>query len=208
MLSKKLTFFLLICLSFSLKQVQAQENKQTILSKISGTNGFKMTFEQQSKYPFLKAPKISKGSLLYSPQRNFVWEIYGDNAGKVISNGKKTWIYTPAEEEGDKGSLVIKTGNYDGVESIVFDTEYDLSSLKTSTDGLKELTVNGSSQKGYEWAILRFKENPAFTIDSFEFKDLNGTNTVIKVKTFTRLSKPVPAGTFNFKAPKGTRIIN
>lgn len=208
MSSRRLIASLFIYSFLFFNYLQAQENKETILAKIGGTNGFKMTFEQQSKYPFLKAPKISKGSLLYSPQRNFIWEIYGDNAGKVVSNGKKTWIYTSAEEEGDRASLVIKTGNYDGVESVIFDTEYDVSSLKTSPNGTKELRVNGSSQKGYEWAILRFKENPAFTIDSFEFKDLNGTNTVIKVKTFTRLSKPVPAGTFNFKAPKGTRIIN
>ncbi|MEI6093643.1 MAG: hypothetical protein WCQ47_08210, partial [bacterium] len=155
-----------------------------------------------------KSPKISKGSLLYSPLKSFVWEIYGDNSGKVISNGKKTWVYTPAEEKGDNGSLLIKTGNYDGIESVIFETQYDVSSIKISTDGQEELRVSGSSQKGYEWAILRFKEKPTFIIDSFEFKDLNGTNTVIKVKTFTRLSKPVPAGTFNFKAPKGTRIIN
>ena len=93
------------------------------------------------------------------------------------------------------------------MESVIFDTDYDVSSLKTSANGLKELRINGSKQKGYEWAVLRFKEAPTLAIDSFEFKDLNGTNTVIKVKTFTRLTKVVPAGTFNFKAPKGTRII-
>ncbi len=189
------------------KADQSVPNKETILSKIGGENGFKMTFEQESRYTFLKNTKTSKGSLLYSPKRKFVWEIYGDQGGKVISNGKKTWIYTPAEEKEDKATLIIRTGNYDGVESVIFDTDYDVSSLKTSANGLKELRINGSKQKGYEWAVLRFKEAPTFAIDSFEFKDLNGTNTVIKVKTFTRLTKVVPAGTFNFKAPKGTRII-
>ena len=189
------------------KLEQSIPTKQTILNRIGGDNGFKMSFEQQSQYPFLKTPKISKGSLLYSPKRNFVWEIYGEQAGKVISNGKKTWIYTPAEEKEDKATLIIKKGNYDGVESVIFDTDYDISSLKTTSNGLKELKINGSRQKGYEWAVLRFKEEPTLEIDSFEFKDLNGTNTVIKVKTFTRLTKAVPVGTFNFKAPKGTRII-
>ena len=181
--------------------------KETILSKIGGANGFKMTFEQESHYSFLKNPKISKGSLLYAPKRKFVWEVYGDQGGKVVSNGKKTWIYTPAEEKEDKPTLMIRSGNYDGVESVIFDADYDVSSLKTASNGLKELRVNGSRQKGYEWAVLRFKGEPTFVIDSFEFKDLNGTNTVIKVKTFTRLTETVPAGTFNFKAPKGTRII-
>ncbi|MEI6079731.1 MAG: outer membrane lipoprotein carrier protein LolA [bacterium] len=186
----------------------ALANKETILSKIGGDKGFKMVFEQHSQYPFLKTPKISNGSLLYSPKRKFVWEIYGEQGGKVISNGTKTWIYTPAEEEGDKATLIVKTGNYDGVESVIFNSNYDVSSLKETANGLKELRVKGSSKKGYEWAVLRFKESPTFTIDSFEFKDLNGTNTIIKVKTFSRLTEAVPAGTFNFKAPKGTRIIN
>ncbi|MCX6111765.1 MAG: outer membrane lipoprotein carrier protein LolA [Proteobacteria bacterium] len=204
------SFFILSSFVFAqspAKPDQSVPNKETILSKIGGDKGFKMTFEQESRYTFLKTPKISKGSLLYSPRRNFIWEIYGEQGGKVISNGKKTWIYTPAEEKEDKPTLIIKTGNYDGVESVIFDTDYDVSSLKTSSNGLKELRINGSKQKGYEWAVLRFKEEPVFAIDSFEFKDLNGTNTVIKVKTFTRLTKTVPAGTFNFKAPRGTRII-
>jgi outer membrane lipoprotein-sorting protein len=182
--------------------------KESILGKIGGSKGFKMTFEQQSHYPFLKSPKVSKGSLLFSPERKFIWEIQGEQGGKVVSNGKKTWIYTPAEEKEDKPTLIIKTGDYNGIESVIFNSKYEVSSLKDKSDGSKELNIRGSRDKGYEWAVLRFREEPAFSIDSFEFKDLNGTKTLIKVKTFTRLSKPVPAGTFNFKAPKGTRIIN
>jgi outer membrane lipoprotein-sorting protein len=194
--------------AFAQGVLSAGTDKGTILDKIGGDKGFKMTFEQQSHYPFLNAPKTSSGSLLFSPQRKFIWEVKGEQGGKVVSNGKKTWIYTPAEEEEDKPTLIVKTGDYNGVESVIFNSKYEASSLKDVANGIKELNVKGSSDRGYEWAVLRFREEPAFAIDSFEFKDLNGTRTVIKVKTFTRLSKPVPAGTFNFKAPKGTRIIN
>jgi len=181
-------------------------HSEDILKKLGGEKGFIMTFEQKSFYKFLKEPRIASGSLVYSPPLNFVWEIKGENAGKVISNGKKTWIYSPAEEEGDTPVVAIKDGKYDGIQSVVFDQKYDTSSLKTK-DGLKELTVKGSKEKGYLSATLRFKDGTNFSLDSIEFEDIENTKILIKVKTFKRMSKSASSDTFIFKAPKGAKVI-
>ncbi|MFH1223945.1 MAG: outer-membrane lipoprotein carrier protein LolA [Pseudomonadota bacterium] len=190
---------------------------EDILKKLGGDKGFMLTFQQKSFYKFLKEPKISSGSLLYSPPDNFVWEIKGDNAGKVVSNGKKTWIFSPAEEQGDTPTVIVREKKYDGIQSIIFGEKYDTSMLKEK-DGLLELTVKGGKDKGYLSATLRFKESPSpktragsdnanFSLDSIEFDDIENTKIVVKVKTFRKLSKNASTDTFIFRAPRGTRSI-
>lgn len=181
-------------------------HSEDILKKLGGDKGFMMTFEQKSFYKFMKNPRISSGSLIYSPPFNFVWEIKGDNAGKVISNGKKTWIYSPPEEAGDTPVVAVKEGKYDGIQSVVFGQKYDTSALKTK-DGLKELTVKGSKEKGYLSATLRFTDSTNFSLDSIEFEDVENTKILIKVKTFRKMLKSASSDTFIFKMPRGAKVI-
>ncbi len=181
----------------------------SLIRKISGDKGFKINFEQKSFYSFTKKPRVLKGTLLFSPEKSFVWEIKGDSSTKIVSNGKKTWIYTPAEEEGDKPSLMIRNAtDYEGPEAVLFDTKYKTSNLINDLQGFKVLNVKGTKKTDYKWLKLRLKEqSDLFNIESIEFEDLNGTRVFIGVKKFNRLDKTVPAKTFEFKAPKGTRII-
>jgi len=177
-----------------------------LVDKLAGKNGFTMTFEQSSKYKFLKVPKVSKGKLTFAPPKSFIWEIQGDNAGKIVSNGKKTWIYSPAEEAEDTPTVVIRNGVYEGVQSLVFDPKYKVSAL-AKNGNFRELKVKGSKPKGYLWAELRFLETPDFRIDSVVFEDVEGTKVTIKVNTFDRINNKLDAGVFDFKAPKVSRII-
>lgn len=195
---------LLLC-SFVL--VFSSLNAEELLKKLGGEKGFSITFEQKSFYKFLKQPRVAQGSLLFSYPRNFVWEIKGENAGKVVSNGKKTWIFSPAEEKGDTPTLAIKNGRYDGIQSAIFDPKYDTASL-TTKNGLKELKIKGSRQKGYLSAVLRFREEPNFSLDSIDFEDVESTKIMIRIKTFKALSETVSSDTFVFKAPKGTRMVD
>ncbi len=178
-----------------------------IVDELAGANGFTMTFEQSSKYKFLKRPKVSKGKLIFAPPKNFVWELEGDNAGKIVSNGKKTWIYSPAEEEEDTPTVLIKKGIYEGVQSIIFDPKYKLSSLVKNGDA-RVLKVKGNRSKGYMWAQIQFLDTPDFRIDTVVFEDIEGTKVTIKATSFNRQSSKFSAGVFSFKAPKGARIIN
>ena len=186
--------------------VNGADDTSLIVDKLAGKNGFTMRFEQSSKYKFLNKPKVSKGKLLFSPPKNFVWEIEGENAGKIVSNGKKTWVYSPAEEEGDTPTVLVIKGLYDGVQSIVFDPKYSESSL-TKQGSLRGLKVKGSKDKGYLWAEIWFSDSPDFRIDSVMFEDIEGTIVSIKVNSFDRLSKMPALSAFNFKSPKKARII-
>ena len=47
----------------------------SLIRKISGDKGFKINFEQKSFYSFTKKPRVLKGTLLFSPEKSFVWEI-------------------------------------------------------------------------------------------------------------------------------------
>jgi len=204
---KKLCFlFVLIELLFLPFCVYAAEDKALLVDKLAGKNGFTMTFEQSSKYKFLKVPKTSKGKLTFAPPNNFIWEIDGDNAGKIVSNGKRTWIYSPAEESEDTPTVVVKNGVYEGVQSLVFNPKYRVASL-VKNDKFKELKVKGSKSKGYLWAELKFLETPDFRIDSVVFEDVEGTKVTIKVIAFDRINSKLDASAFDFKAPKGSRII-
>ena len=62
--------------------VYGAEDNTLLVDKLAGQSGFTMTFEQSSKYKFLKVPKVSKGKLTFVPPKSFIWEIDGDNAGK------------------------------------------------------------------------------------------------------------------------------
>jgi len=190
----------------SINCVYGAEENPLLVDKLAGKNGFIMTFEQSSKYRFLKTPKVSKGKLTFVPPKSFIWEIEGDNAGKIVSNGKKTWIYSPAEEAEDVPTVVVKKGIYDGVQSLVFDPKYKLTAL-VKQDKFKELKVKGSKSKGYLWAELRFLETPDFRIDSVVFEDVEGTKVTIKAIAFDRINNKLDASVFDFKAPKGSRTI-
>jgi len=186
--------------------VYGADDDALIMDKLSGDNGFLMSFEQKSDYKFIHRSKLSKGQLTFTPPSSFIWEINGENAGKVISNGKKTWIYSPADEEGDTPTVVVKKGIYEGVQSIFFDSKYKVSSLKKEGK-IRLLKVNGGKSKGYMWAEVRFTDTPDFRIDSVVFEDVEGTKVTIKAKSFNRLSDKPVSGTFDFKVPKGARII-
>ncbi len=190
----------------SVNFVYGAEADPLLVDKLAGKNGFTMTFEQSSKYKFLKVPKTSKGKITFVPPKSFIWEIEGDNAGKIISNGKRTWIYSPAEEAEDTPAVVVKKGTYTGVQSLVFDPKYKISAL-IKNDKFKVLKVKGSKSKGYLWAELKFIETPDFRIDSVVFEDVEGTKVTIKAIAFDRLNNKLDASVFDFKAPKGSRII-
>jgi outer membrane lipoprotein-sorting protein len=190
----------------SANYVYGAEDNTLLVDKLAGKNGFKMTFEQSSKYKFLKVPKASKGKLTFVPPKSFIWEIDGDNAGKIISNGKKTWIYSVADETEDTPTVIVKKGVYEGVQSLVFNPRYKVADL-VKKGNFKELRVTGSKSKGYLWAELRFTETPDFRIDTVVFEDVEGTKVTIKAIAFDRISKSLDASAFDFVAPKGSRII-
>jgi len=204
---KKIFFlFIFTGLILSTNCAYGADDETLLVDKLAGKNGFAMTFEQSSKYKFLKVPKTSKGKLTFVPPKNFIWEIEGDNPGKIVSNGKKTWIYSPAEEEQDTPTVVVKKGIYEGVQSLVFDPKYKVTAL-VKKDKFRELKVKGSKSKGYLWAELKFLETPDFRIDSVVFEDIEGTKVTIKAITFNRINNKLDASVFDFKAPKGSRII-
>lgn len=199
-----ITGFLFIFLLFA-----SEAKSSSLIKKIAGEYGFKIDFEQKTIYTFINKPRVLKGTVLFTPERNFIWEVKGENATKIVSNGERMWIYTPAEEPGDKPVLMIKRSkDYEGPEAVIFDPKYQMSSLSDSDEGLKILKVKGTKKTDYKWLNLKLRsKQDMFDIHSIEFEDLNGTKVFISVKKFDRLDKAVPAKTFEFKAPKGARII-
>lgn len=197
-------------LFYALLSCSHANDDQLIINKLGDNIGFEFKFEQKNFYKFLKAPKITTGKALFSNPSSFVWEVAGDNAVKIVSNGKRTWIYSPPEEEGDTPSLAVRDGSFgDGIQSLILGSKYKVCDLKQAKGkkGFKELRVKGSKDKGYIWATITFADGSDFRLDSVEFEDKDGSKVLIQVRDFKRLSKKVAAKTFVFKAPKGTRII-
>lgn len=188
----------------------ANLNSELIIDKLSGGKGFEFKFEQKNYYKFLKQPKVSNGKAVYNVPSCFIWELFGDNAVKIVNNGKKLWIYSPPEEEGDIPTLSVRDPNKDkGIQSLILDLEQKISMLKDSKTkkGLKELYIKGNREKGYSWARVNFDDRTDFRLDSIEFEDIDGSKVLIEVRDFKRLPKKLAGKEFIFKAPKGTRII-
>lgn len=198
-----LIFFLMM----SFTCIDAEE--LSIIDKLSDQKGFEFNFVQKKYYKFLKEPKISNGHAIYSHSGNFIWETTGTNAGKIISNGKNVWIYTPAEEEGDVPVVHIsQASKLKGVGSFVMSGQYKVSDLKESNKaGYKELKINGAKDKGYEWAKLSFDDRTDFRLDSIEFEDIDSSKVLIEIKDFKKLKSRLSPKLFTFKPPKGARII-
>jgi outer membrane lipoprotein-sorting protein len=103
--------------------------------------------------------------------------------------------------------MVKNSRDYEGPEAVIFDPKYKMSNL-ANEGGLKVLKIKGTKKTDYKCLNLKLKpKEDVLDISSIEFEDLNGTKVFISVKNFDRLDKAVPAKTFEFKAPKGTRII-
>jgi outer membrane lipoprotein-sorting protein len=194
----------------SFRSANANTTEQTIMEKLSGEYGFEFKFEQKNFYKFLTQPRITVGKAVYGTPSSFIWELFGDNAVKIVSDGKKIWIYSPAEEAGDKPTLAVRNAQTnDGIQSLILGNKYKITDLKPSKSkkDIKEVYITGSKDSEYHWAIVRVDDRKDFSLDSIEFEDKDGSKVLIEVKAFKRLAQKAPQGTFVFKAPKGTRII-
>ncbi|MBN1115479.1 MAG: outer membrane lipoprotein carrier protein LolA [Oligoflexia bacterium] len=167
-----------------------------------------MSFTQVNSFTFSKDVKKSSGVLIASVPRKFIWELFGDEASSVVSNGKKIWFYTPPEEDGDRGVLIIKDAqDSEGFLSLLFDCSYEPVVSRVKSKGTVKAFLSGSREKGYDWAVVEYGVNPP-RFFSLSFTDFSGNKTSIITNGFMKLKKPVPAASFNFKVPGNARIVN
>jgi len=169
---------------------------------------FTIKFEQQTFYSFLPQPKTSQGTLIVSKDGKYSWDVKGQNAATIVSNGDTAWIYTPAEDD-DPASVMVKPANSFFNTADVFSrcyTKKEVSIVKNNVAGVEytKLILKNAEDNSYKGLSIEFVAKP-FKITSIEFEDANSSKTVIKTTSFKK--KKVKSSVFEFKIPQGTRII-
>jgi outer membrane lipoprotein-sorting protein len=167
-----------------------------------------ISFDQKSYYKFLPRPKSSSGALMVSANGKFYWTLEGSNAGSVISNGSKVWIYTPAEDKDPATLMVRPAGNFFNPATVFNacfeDNLISYSSKESKTGTVNEVVFDTLDGNSYKWISVKYIQEP-FRIINIEYEDSSGTKNVIKTKSF-KYAK-LPASVYSFKPPSGTRII-
>ncbi len=197
--------FLLIFLFFAASQIS--HSAQFLPS------AFQVKFEQ-SYQSVTGATKKSEGLLDYQfPGKIRIKEFKNNTI--YISNGKKTWYYTPPIIETEKGSVQVSSTK--PVMSKLFDTlqrglkTNEVFQVKNLTPDQTQLEFNQSASKEFNLTkvSIHWKGATIRTLEKVRSLDLNYLDGKKVTLSFTEIKKEMKYSQkhFEFNIPKNTQII-
>lgn len=211
---KKYILFLLVSWSYSgfLGASAIGDELKALLDPI---NSLEATFKQTVMNEKDKVLQSTEGMLWLQKPRQFRWEIKGNDAHLIVSNGKKIWDY-----DEDLAQVSIHSLDKDAKRLPIFFLSGDTSALEqdfevkkctSQYDACFEL-IPKKSQKSIEQdetseifqsIQLKFKKH---VLVELETRDQLGQHTVFHFQD-VQINKPIPVTRFKFVPPKGVDII-
>lgn len=204
---KKIFFIFVLCSSFSLSYAQSKE------SFVPHSFHIKLLQQYESAIP--GAPKRENpGAIFYQYPGKLKFEITGSNALQLITNGEKTWYYTPPAIEGTPGELNISKGPQSQL-STLFDLlrkgmnsneSYQVENLSQN-----EVRLNFSSQVAEEIDIKQVQivfSDPSKRFSNIQKIDIYYLDDHQTTFIFQKISKnpTLLNNFFKFEPPPNTRI--
>ncbi len=175
---------------------------------------FKVEFTQVTMGSWSGKVKESQGEIDYENPAKIRFKILSPRPSEFVSNGKKSWFYTPAFMQGEKGEVIVQTSNK-VVLSKFFDrisqglTSNSLYTVKASNNRF-ELLFSPVLQKelGMEKSVILFNEGKNKNFQEIQSIELNYKDKKPVVLKFKKMVTPAmfSGGHFIFEIPKETNI--
>lgn len=177
-----------------------------LISKIKNIQSMSANFTQKLIDGQSDSNVNSKGTMSLKKPQFFKWVTTSPNNQKIISNGKKLWIY-----DGDLEQLIIKQ-----VSNNISQFPY-LILLSKNSDNLNKLFT--IKEKHTNTFVLKLKNNEMINSITIKFTE-NGELDYLDISTslnqYTQIkfsdvkdnTNSIKASDFDFKTPKDTDVID
>jgi outer membrane lipoprotein carrier protein len=180
-------------------------------------NSFSTTFEETTKSLVSGKDKKSYGKIDYKFPGQIRYEVTSPNPTTFVTNGKKSWYYTPPFVEGEQGEVKIMTSSHLPFARFLDSLNGGLEKSKHFTYHYKGndliLTFNKSSQKDTGLVEVQLHATKdARTVEKikeFDFITLVRTDKQTVNLKFVEFKEDAnfPSGHFEFAIPPKTKIV-
>lgn len=189
-----------------LNSVAFASTTDDLLNKIKNIQSMSANFEQKMIDGQSNNNINSKGTMSLKKPQFFKWITTSPNNQKIVSNGKKLWIY-----DGDLEQLIIKQ-----VSNNISQFPY-LILLSKNSDNLNKLFT--IKEKDSNFYILKPKNDEMINNIAIKFRangDLDYLDISTSLNQYTQIkfsdvkdnSSTIKASDFDFKAPQDTDVID
>lgn len=177
-----------------------------LISKIKNIDSMSANFTQKLIDGQNNSNNNSKGNMSLKKPGDFKWITISPNNQKIVSNGKKLWIY-----DGDLEQLIIKK-----VSNNISQFPY-LILLSKNADNLDKLfnikekakntyTLKPKNDQMIDSIVIRF--DGSGELDGLEISTSLHQYTQIKFNDVKMNTSSITSKDFDFKAPKDTDVID
>jgi outer membrane lipoprotein carrier protein len=201
--------------------VWTQENESNRLNKIvSEVQGkyekiedFHSNFTQEATVKALNKVQKAQGEVWFKKPGKMRWNYYKPSKDQIVSDGSTIWLYNYDEKQVVRSPLekVVDTPTTNtflsGLGNLKeqFDAQFSQpKSVDENGNYLIDLTPKKSDEQ-YDKVTIAVDRKTMFVKDIYLY-DPFGNVTKVKLGVM-EINKGVPDSLFNFKAPKGTEVI-
>jgi outer membrane lipoprotein-sorting protein len=183
---------------------------KNLLAAIRQNRTTQADFQEERVMRLMKKPIVSSGAVWFKPPNKFRREVKGNSPSITVSDGRDLWIYYSNFKSAEryplgKGSpldaTVAAINSALNLENI--ETSFKITATKTENGyELQLLPRSYAMKRAFQKLDLRVDEK--FRVERTDMLLPNGDRIVTTYSSQTRT--PIPASTFEFKAPPGTEV--
>ena len=214
----KTTLFVYLALLLAVAQAEplAPAELKSLLDRIrekrAAAPQVQANFQEEKTMKMMNKPVVTSGQMWFQAPNKFRREVKGNAPSITVSNGQQLWIYYPKFQSAEqyklgKGSpleagiaAITASLNLQGVEE-----KYNISGAKEGSDYVLQLTPKTAAMKKMVQQFT-IRLNSELQLERTEALQPNGDRIVTTYSNETRA--PIPASTFEFSPPAGTKVTN
>ena len=214
----KTTLFIYLALFVAVAQAEplAPADLKALLDRIrekrAAAPQVQANFLEEKTMKMMNKPVVTSGQMWFQAPNKFRREVKGNAPSVTVSNGQQLWIHYPKFQSAEqyklgKGSpleagiaAITASLNLQGVEE-----KYNISGAQEGGDYVLQLTPKTAAiKKMVQQFTIRL--NSELQLERTEAVQPNGDRIVTTYSNETRA--PIPASTFEFSPPPGTKVTN
>jgi outer membrane lipoprotein-sorting protein len=203
--------FACIALATTAKTAPLSEaDLKNLLAAIRQNRTTQADFQEERVIRLMKRPILSSGTVWFQPPNKFRREVKGSSPSVTVSDGRQLWIYYPNFKSAERyplgkgsplDSTVAAINSALNLENI--ENTFRINAAKTDKGYELALTPRTPSMKrAFQKLDLRVNDN--LRVERTDMLLPNGDRIVTTYSNQMRV--PIPAYTFEFKAPPDTEV--
>ena len=169
-------------------------------------------FQEEKTMKMMNKPISSSGKVWFQAPNKFRRELKGNAPSTTVSNGQQLWTYYPKFQSAEQYTLGKRSPLDAGIAAITaslnlqdVEQTYNITAASEGDGYVLQLTPKtGSLKKLLQQFTIRL--NAELQVQRTEMLQPNGARIVTTYSGETRA--PIPASTFEFSPPAGTKVTN